>query len=67
MKQSATNSKKNKSDTPKRYVKPSVSRVNLVAREAVLGFCKTGGYTEAGSNPMGGCTILEAPCNIDGS
>jgi len=67
MKQSTSDPKISKANTLKRYVKPSVSRVNLVAREAVLGFCKTPGYTMPGSNLMGGCTQLGTDCYVSGS
>ncbi len=47
----------------KKYVKPTVRKVKLDAKTAVLGFCKTGGVF----GPQGiGCG-LPAPCGAPGS
>ncbi len=49
----------------KPYEKPKVTRINLDARTAVLGICKT---TGAGGPVLPGCvTALDAPCSAHGS
>jgi hypothetical protein len=55
-------------DTPKKkpYVKPEVTRIQLDARCAVLGFCK---QVSTGSGPaLTGCQdALSSPCQSQGS
>ena len=53
--------KKNKK---KRYEKPKVTKINLDAKCAVLGFCKTAGNIGPGV-PM--CGLPFAPCYSNGS
>jgi len=49
----------------KPYEKPEVTRINLDARTAVLGICKTSG---AGGPTFPGCVdALSDPCNVHGS
>ncbi len=49
----------------KPYEKPKVTRINLDARTAVLGICKT---TGAGGPVFPGCLdALSDPCNAQGS
>jgi len=48
----------------KKYEKPKVTRINLDAKCAVLGFCKTTGST----GPSGfGCNLPLPPCHTVGS
>ena len=55
-------------DTPKKrpYAKPEVTRIQLDARCAVLGFCK---QVTTGSGPaLTGCVdALSSPCQSQGS
>ena len=46
------------------YEKPTVTRIKLDARCAVLGFCKTGGKIGPG---VANCGIPSAPCSSSGS
>jgi hypothetical protein len=47
----------------KPYAKPVAKRVHLKPEEAVLGFCKTGGY----SGPSGSGCGAPISCSADGS
>ena len=51
-------------DKKKRYEKPKVTKINLDAKCAVLGFCKTPGNIGPGV-PM--CGLPFAPCYSNGS
>ena len=48
----------------KKYKKPKVTRINLDARTAVLGFCKTAG--SIGPSAVN-CGVGAAPCSSTGS
>jgi hypothetical protein len=53
-----------KKKVKKNYEKPRVTRVNLDAKTAVLGFCKT----QSSFGPSGtSCGVPAAPCSGDGS
>jgi hypothetical protein len=47
----------------KKYVKPTVRKIKLDAKTAVLGFCKNGGFI----GPQGMGCGQPAPCNSQGS
>ena len=47
----------------KKYVKPTVRKIKLDAKTAVLGFCKNGGFI----GPQGMGCGLPAPCGSPGS
>ena len=43
--------------TKRPYVKPMLSKIRLVAEEAVLAYCKTGNFTACQPNPV--CTRVQ--------
>jgi hypothetical protein len=47
----------------KKYVTPTVRKIKLDAKTAVLGFCKNGGFI----GPQGMGCGQPAPCNSQGS